>query len=225
MRAPLWGRRNSHVNCSSTVIWHHVPMPGGYPLTVPVPVSGGRSDFPAWSAILSARRVSYCPWSWKTLHGALRSAGTPNQGGSMRRVLKSVLFRFALVGLLVSAASPLKAETFDGRWQGTYSCGPHRLRPMGAFTWPIAFDIKNGLISGRHAYTGGINNKPAAALFYGAMNSNGSTEIDATTDRRNPTETWCQKLIGRAISSTVINLTGPLCLEQTGPQCATVNSH
>jgi hypothetical protein len=126
----------------------------------------------------------------------------------MQRAIRNIAI-LSMISL-VGHGLPARAQGFDGQWQGTYSCGPHRLLPMGAFTWSIAFEIKNGRVSRSHNYIGGTNKNPATAIFNGTINDRGVSKIDVITDRNNPTEMWHQQLLGSSISPTVINLIGAM---------------
>src|SRR6266404_6566339 len=125
----------------------------------------------------------------------------------MQPAIRNIAIGLASILCLTGSAH---AQSFDGQWQGTYSCGPHRFLPFGAFTWSIAFEIKNGRVSGSHNYTGGTNKLPATAIFNGTINQGGILKIDVIADRNNPTEMWHQQLSGSSISPTVINLIGAM---------------
>jgi hypothetical protein len=123
----------------------------------------------------------------------------------MQPAIRNIAIGLASIFWLTGSAH---AQGFDGQWQGTYSCGPHRFVPQfGAFIWSIAFEIKNGRVSGSHNYT---NKLPATAIFNGTINRGGVLKIDVITDRNNPNEMWHQQLSGSSISPTVINSIGPM---------------
>jgi hypothetical protein len=55
------------------------------------------------------------------------------------------------LALLAIMITPAIVANFDGRWSGSYVCGPNR-NNLPAFTWQIPFQIWDGVVSGRKDY-------------------------------------------------------------------------
>jgi hypothetical protein len=95
------------------------------------------------------------------------------------------------------------AQSFDGRWEGTYSCGAHRYKPLPPFSWQIPFDVRGGSISARRDYhianQGGV---AATAIFSGTRDRDGHVRIDVMARKEDNTENFHLALLGNLTSQT-----------------------
>lgn len=102
-------------------------------------------------------------------------------------------------------------QGFDGRWQGTYSCGAHVSLPLGPFTWSLQVDVQNGAITSRHDYRISTRgNIPATANFNGNIDPSGNAHIGVIAADANSVDNYHQTLVGKVVSPTRIQLSGPM---------------
>jgi hypothetical protein len=132
--------------------------------------------------------------------------------------LRNTLFELAFASAFLYFISPVNSQTYDGRWDGLYSCGQHALKPdYGPFTWyQLGFSVQNGTISGRHDFTSRLG-VPTTALFTGHIDRAGNITIGVVSRRQDGSEDFHQTLAGRAASAGSIELTGLMLINGERP--------
>ena len=126
----------------------------------------------------------------------------------MQPAIRNIVIGLASTLCLMGSAH---AENFDGRWEGTYSCGAHRYKPLPPFSWQIPFEVRGSSISARRDYNianqGGI---AATAIFSGTRDRDGRVRIDVMARREDNAENFHQALLGNSTSQTGMALTGSM---------------
>src|SRR6266849_8986352 len=97
----------------------------------------------------------------------------------MQPAIRNISIGLASILCLTGSAH---AQSFDGRWDGYYSCGAHALRPeRGAFVWQhVNFNVASNQISARRDHINRLKgfDDPMTALFNGRVDANSSVRID-----------------------------------------------
>jgi hypothetical protein len=118
--------------------------------------------------------------------------------------MRTVLASFFLIGFAVAA----HAQSFDGQWDGFYSCGAGGGTEAGkpAFMWKnIRFTVRGSEVSARYDFTG-RSGYPVSAYFAGSLSGGGSASIRAWEVSAGPNNGWRSDFYGRLDPSGMIVL-------------------
>jgi hypothetical protein len=115
--------------------------------------------------------------------------------------------------LLIAHGAPASAQSFDGRWESVYDCDRNTRKPhLGPFTWKIAFDVKNNIISGEYNYHT-WEGYPVTARFTGRFDRMDKLKINVAARFEKGGYDFYQTLTGEAISDRSIELAGSMLVQ------------
>jgi hypothetical protein len=120
-----------------------------------------------------------------------------------------------LEGNFVFVTKTAPASKYDGEWRGTFSCGPHKYRSLGSFSWQdIAFEIKGGRIAGKWRYHTPPENVEAEAIFTGQVERNGAINVTVAAKRTDKRDDFYSSLLRKSVKPSEIQLAGPMLISE-----------